>query len=56
MTILDLVKQLDTLKRDYKRQIDDLPKSYAGYDATKTQTLKNINGVLTWVSDTESGA
>lgn len=27
-----------------------------GYDATKTQTLKNINGVLTWVSDTESGA
>ena len=28
MTILELVKQLDTLKRDYKRQIDDLPKSY----------------------------
>ena len=27
-----------------------------GYDATKTQTLKNVNGVLTWVSDTESGA
>ena len=28
MTILELVKQLDTVKRDYKRQIDDLPKSY----------------------------
>ena len=28
MTILELVKQLDTLKRDYKRQIDDLPKNY----------------------------
>lgn len=39
-----------------KKYIDDKPKSYTGYDATKTQTLKNINGVLTWVSDTESGA
>ena len=28
MTILELVKQLDTVKRDHKRQIDDLPKSY----------------------------
>ena len=28
MTILELIKQLDTLKRDYKRQIDDLPKNY----------------------------
>lgn len=25
----------------------------AGYDATKTQTLKNINGVLTWQTDGE---
>ena len=24
----------------------------AGYDATATQTLKNINGTLTWVTDT----
>lgn len=22
-----------------------------GYDATKTQTLKNVSGVLTWVDD-----
>jgi hypothetical protein len=22
-----------------------------GYDATKTQTLKHVNGVLTWVTD-----
>ena len=28
MTILELVKQLDTLTQDYKRQVRDLPKSY----------------------------
>ena len=22
-----------------------------GYDSTKTQTLKNVNGTLTWVDD-----
>ena len=27
------------------------PKGLTGYDATKTQTLKNINGTLTWVDD-----
>ena len=32
--------------------VDDLdPTDYAGYDATKTQTLKNIEGTLTWVDD-----
>ena len=25
--------------------------NYTGYDATKTQTLKNVNGTLTWVDD-----
>ena len=25
--------------------------SLTGYDSTQTQTLKNINGVLTWVTD-----
>ena len=34
-----------------KKYVDDLPKSYAGYDTTKTQVLKNINGVLTWVTE-----
>ena len=29
----------------------DVLKSITGYDATKTQTLKNINGTLTWVDD-----
>jgi hypothetical protein len=24
---------------------------YPGYDATKTQVLKNVNGVLTWVEE-----
>lgn len=27
------------------------PKSFTGYDAAKTQTLKNIEGTLTWVDD-----
>ena len=31
-----------------KGYVDSLPTKYAGYDATKTQVLKNINGVLTW--------
>lgn len=31
-----------------KKYADDLPKSYTGYDATKTQVLKNVNGTLTW--------
>lgn len=31
-----------------KKYVDDLPKTYTGYDATKTQVLKNINGTLTW--------
>ena len=26
--------------------------SLSGYDATKTQILKNINGELTWVTET----
>lgn len=29
----------------------DLYKTYAGYDETKTQVLKNINGTLTWVEE-----
>lgn len=29
----------------------DLYKNYSGYDETKTQTLKNVNGTLTWVDD-----
>ena len=58
MTILELVKQLDTLKRDYKRQIEDLPKSYvrgtevfkeavartkANYETSKEGILEQIN-------------
>lgn len=34
--------------------VSDLdPTEYTGYDATKTQTLKNIEGTLTWVDDEE---
>lgn len=34
-----------------KKYVDALPTTYAGYDATKTQVLKNINGTLTWVNE-----
>lgn len=34
-----------------KKYVDDKPTSYTGYDATKTQVLKNINGTLTWVDE-----
>ena len=35
----------------HKKYVDDKPTTYAGYDATKTQVLKNIQGVLTWVDE-----
>ena len=34
-----------------KKYVDDSPTTYTGYDATKTQVLKNINGTLTWVNE-----
>ena len=35
-------------------KVDDLdPTEYTGYDSTKTQTLKNVEGTLTWVDDEE---
>lgn len=34
-----------------KGYVDTLPTTYSGYDATKTQVLKNINGTLTWVDE-----
>lgn len=36
-----------------KNYVDNKLISIQGYDATKTQTLKNINGVLTWQTDGE---
>lgn len=34
--------------------VEDLdPTGFSGYDATKTQTLKNVEGTLTWVDDEE---
>lgn len=34
-----------------KKYVDDKLTTLTGYDATKTQTLKNVNGTLTWVDD-----
>lgn len=46
-----------TPTKDYhpatKKYVDDKLTTITGYDATKTQTLKNINGVLTWQTDGE---
>ena len=37
---------------DLQTQIDaQNPTTYAGYDATKTQILKSIQGILTWVDE-----
>lgn len=48
---LDLIASaVDTLES----AVSDLdPTDYTGYDATKTQTLKNVEGTLTWVDDEE---
>lgn len=48
---LDLIAgAVDTLES----AVEDLdPTEYTGYDATKTQTLKNVEGTLTWVDDEE---
>lgn len=48
---LDLIASaVDTLET----AVEDLdPTEYTGYDATKTQTLKNVEGTLTWVTDEE---
>ena len=34
-----------------KKYVDDKPTTYTGYDASKTQVLKNVNGTLTWVDE-----
>lgn len=34
-----------------KKYVDELLTTYTGYDATKTQVLKNINGTFTWVDE-----
>lgn len=34
-----------------KKYVDNKYTSYSGYDSTKTQVLKNINGTLTWVDE-----
>lgn len=48
---LDLIAEVvDSLSS----AVEDLdPTEFTGYDATKTQTLKNIEGTLTWVTDEE---
>ena len=40
----------NALEKQVATKQDDVT-TLTGYDATQTQTLKNINGVLTWVTD-----
>lgn len=47
-TIQQPVKTVNTYMLDKKQ--NDIT-TIAGYDATKTQTLKNVSGTLTWVDD-----
>lgn len=35
----------------HKKYVDDKLTTFSGYDNTKTQLLKNINGVITWVDE-----
>lgn len=35
------------------KSVYDLPETYPGYDPSKTQMLKNVNGVLTWVDESD---
>ena len=41
---------IDTAEVD-SLTIDEILSSITGYDSTKTQTLKNVNGVFTWIDD-----
>ena len=41
----------DIAKIQTDLQKDEYFKAITGYDATKTQVLKNINGTLTWVEE-----
>ena len=56
INILDVTNEIEwTPTHDYnpvhKKYVDDKPTTYTGYDATKTQILKNVQGVLTWVDE-----
>lgn len=44
-TIAEVVDSLSSAVEDLD------PTEFTGYDATKTQTLKNVEGTLTWVDD-----
>ena len=44
----DIESQLDLIAEAVEA-LD--PTEFTGYDATKTQTLKNVAGTLTWVDD-----
>ena len=42
MTILELVKQLDTLNKEHRMEIDNLPKSYVRGSEVFKEALKQV--------------
>lgn len=38
---------------DIKKMIEELLAGISGYDAEKTQVLKNVSGTLTWVDEAQ---
>lgn len=53
-SIEEQIDMVATEVDELSETVEDLdPTSFAGYDATKTQTLKNVEGTLTWVDDEE---
>ena len=51
--------QLDLIAEEVDELSDEVgsldPTEYTGYDATKTQVLKNVSGTLTWVTEEAQG-
>ena len=40
---------------DIKKMLTDVLAKVEGYDAEKTQVLKNVSGTLTWVDESTGG-
>lgn len=50
VTTVDVVGDIEEADTVECEEVDFLA-SISGYDGTKAQTLKNINGTFTWVDD-----
>lgn len=54
--ITDEIDLIASAVDELTSEVADLdPTEYTGYDATKTQVLKNVSGTLTWVTEETPG-